>query len=232
MGYEIENTISSFERAVKIGAGIETDLYLTKDNVLVCFHDPEFQIGSNFYKISSLTVRELKEINFKDGRTIPTLQEVFQYFKNNSNALRYSCDIGNEKIGFELIKLVKKFSLFDRLEITEQNLRVIRNLRERSKTIKLVHTVPFIISKVNDKTVAFEKLMDYGVKALNVKNDRANYENLKNINDNGFECYVWGVNSKSRMKKILKMGYKDIKINAIYTNFPDILLEMLKQLSD
>lgn len=85
MGYEIENILPSFERAVRIGAGRETDIQLTKDNILVCFHDPGFQIESNYYKISSLTIGELREINFKDGRYIPTLQEVFQYFNNNSN---------------------------------------------------------------------------------------------------------------------------------------------------
>lgn len=38
--YEVENTISAFDKAMKLGAnGIEIDLQLTKDNVLVVFHD-------------------------------------------------------------------------------------------------------------------------------------------------------------------------------------------------
>ena len=37
-GYEVENTITAFEKAVIMGVGIETDVQLTKDNKLVCFH--------------------------------------------------------------------------------------------------------------------------------------------------------------------------------------------------
>ena len=34
-----ENTIKSFKYSFKRGYGIETDLHVTKDNQLVCFHD-------------------------------------------------------------------------------------------------------------------------------------------------------------------------------------------------
>ena len=38
-GYEIENTLPSFKKAVRMGAGIETDVQETKDKELICFHD-------------------------------------------------------------------------------------------------------------------------------------------------------------------------------------------------
>ena len=39
-GYEVENTLSAFEKALELGAtGIEIDLQLTKDNIFVVFHD-------------------------------------------------------------------------------------------------------------------------------------------------------------------------------------------------
>ncbi|MFX0030133.1 MAG: glycerophosphodiester phosphodiesterase, partial [Candidatus Hermodarchaeota archaeon] len=31
-GYEIENTVSAYKKAVSMGAGIEADVQLTKDN--------------------------------------------------------------------------------------------------------------------------------------------------------------------------------------------------------
>ena len=77
MGYEIENTMASFDKAVEFNVGIETDVQLTKDNYLICFHDPYFQILDNWYIVKDLTLEEIREIRFDDNRMIPTLDEVF-----------------------------------------------------------------------------------------------------------------------------------------------------------
>ena len=44
MGYCIENTMEAFRKAVEMKVGIETDIRLTIDKKLVCFHDPGFKI--------------------------------------------------------------------------------------------------------------------------------------------------------------------------------------------
>ena len=51
-GYCIENTINSFKTAVEMNANIESDLRLTKDNFLICFHDPGFKINKKWYENS------------------------------------------------------------------------------------------------------------------------------------------------------------------------------------
>ncbi len=58
-GYEIENTIPSFRKPVEMGAGIETDIKMTMDNKLICFHDQIFKIGMEYYYPSTLTYEEL-----------------------------------------------------------------------------------------------------------------------------------------------------------------------------
>jgi len=226
MGYEIENTIDSFEKAVVMGAGLETDLHLTKDNHLVCFHDPGFRIGTKFYTINLLTLEELNKIKFNDNRVIPTFDQVINRFKTTNKSLRYSCDIGNKKVGIALISLVKKYDILDKVEITEIKPRVLYALRKYDENIKLVHTTPHTLVKMNNKTVNFEKLRDNNINIINIKFDRAKIENFRNIIDNGMECYIWGVNSKARMKKVLGFRYKDKIPSAIYTNFPDILIDL------
>lgn len=63
-GYEIENTMSAFDKAMKLGAnGIEIDLQLTKDNVLVVFHDLNLSRLAGVNKlISDCTFDELSKI--------------------------------------------------------------------------------------------------------------------------------------------------------------------------
>ena len=60
-GYEIENTIPSFKKAVNIGAGIESDLNFTKDKKVICFHDPFFNIGTEQYFIQKLKLKKFKQ---------------------------------------------------------------------------------------------------------------------------------------------------------------------------
>ncbi len=226
MGYEIENTLSSFKKAVEVGAGIETDLQLTKDDKLLCLHDATFKIDSKWYNAKDLTFDELKALKFGDNRELTLIEDVFNHFSENNDNLMYSCDIGSKQAGFKLIDLVKKRSLLKNVEITDLNIYVLKALREYDKNIKLIHTIPHSISKVSEKTVKFQKARDIGIEILNLKYERANQDNFRAIIENGFKCYVWGVNAKFRMKKTLALQHKNQNVEGIYTDYPDILIKM------
>ncbi|MFX1259525.1 MAG: glycerophosphodiester phosphodiesterase family protein [Promethearchaeota archaeon] len=59
MRYYTENTLTSSEKAVSFGAGIETNVLLTKDKNLICFLNKSFQIGQKWYNRRNLTLKEL-----------------------------------------------------------------------------------------------------------------------------------------------------------------------------
>jgi len=228
MGYCIENTLDGFQKAVNMRVGIESDIRITKDKNLICFHDPFIKLGENSYLINKITLEELKGIPFKDERKIPTVIELFDAFITCPHTFRYSFDIANKKIGLALIELVEKYSYFNRVEITDTRIQLLRDLRNHNKSIKLVYTIPYNIIKLNEIQLDFEKLHEDQIKVLNIKNNRASEGNFKSIIDNGFKCYCWGVNSRNRMKKILNLRYKTECVSAIYTNYP----AELKQLRD
>jgi len=231
MGNCIENTIPCFKNAVKIGVNIETDLQLTKDNKLICYHDQHIKIDSEWYDVKKLTLVELKNIKFKDNREIPTIIEVFNALENYANDLRYSCDIRDIKVGLKLIDIATEFDILDKIEITERKHNTLLKLREYNKKIKLVHTLSENITIINDNVVDVETLKDLKIEVINIKSWRANITNLKQIIDFGFKCYVWGVNSKSRMKKVLNLSYNGEVVSAIYTDYPDILVKLRKDIS-
>lgn len=64
--YAPENTMSSFQKALDIGAnGIELDLQKTKDNKIVIFHDDIIDKKSDgIGKISDYTYNELLKYDF------------------------------------------------------------------------------------------------------------------------------------------------------------------------
>lgn len=228
MGNCIENTMPCFRKAVEMGIGIETDFQLTKDNELICFHDPFIKIESNWLNVTNLTYHELSEI-FGGKRTIPTANVLFSSFQNVNGGLRYSCDIRDKNSGLILINLAEEFKILDRIEITERSLKVLQYLRQFNKKVKLVYTSPENIKKINSN-IDFEKLHSLNIGAINVKGWRGNQDNLKSIVDNNLECYVWGVNNRRRMKKVLMLNYKNQCVSAIYTDYPDKLISLKEEL--
>jgi len=228
-GYEIENTIPAFKKAVSMGAGIETDVQLTKDHKLVCFHDPAIKIEEKYYLIKNFTLKELRAIKFEDNRSIPLVKEVFDIFKDAPNTLRYSFDIIDKKSGLKLLNLARKASLLKNIEITDRRLILLSALRRKYELSNLVHTLTETIRSINRKTVNLDKLRKLRINAINIRCKGQIEELFSDVIDHGLKCYIWGVNTKSNMKKIVKLRYKDEIVNAIYTDYPDKLLNLIRE---
>ena len=228
-GYEIGNTIPAFNKAIEIGVGIETDVQLTKDNCLICYHDSFLKTGKKYIAINSLTYQEIMDIKFKDGRVIPLAREVFQLVKNKSNNLRFSFDILTKKAGLELLKLSEEFSLLNKIEITDRRLIVLSQLRKYSNDVKLVYTLSLNSSQLIINQLNKSKLKKIDIKTINLKNTRHLEKNFKTIVENDLKCYVWGVNTKPNMKKVIKLIHNNKCVEAIYTDYPDILLNLIME---
>ncbi len=77
-----ENTIPAFEESYDKGMrGYETDIRMTKDGVLVVFHDSSLErITGLKGSIEELTLAELRSIRTKKGNPIPTVDELLDFF--------------------------------------------------------------------------------------------------------------------------------------------------------
>lgn len=229
-GYEIENTIAAFERAVEMGVGIEADLRFTKNKKVICFHDPFFKVGDQHYLIQNLTYLEIQAIKFEDLRKVPTLEEVFDTFNSVSHNLRYSFDIADKEVGLELLNIAGRSKVLDRIEITDRRINVLTHLRKRNQKVKLIYTLAENVNRIADKSLLLKKLTNIKVHTINLRMKKNTEELFKQIIDNDFGCYVWGVNSKINMNRILKLRYKKSHVSAIYTDYPDKLIGLIKEL--
>jgi glycerophosphoryl diester phosphodiesterase len=74
-----ENTVEAFEAALAEGAtGIETDLRLTRDGVLVCLHDPDLRrTGADRRRVTGLTASELARVRLTGGGRVPRLADLW-----------------------------------------------------------------------------------------------------------------------------------------------------------
>ncbi len=73
-----ENSMAAFRKAIESGYGIELDIQLTKDDVIVVCHDFHLKrVCGVDKKIRELTYAELQQYTLYDSKeTIPTLEEV------------------------------------------------------------------------------------------------------------------------------------------------------------
>lgn len=122
-----ENTLSAFCAAAEIDgiAGIELDVQLTKDNVLVVIHDETVERTTNGSgNVRDFTLEELKTLAIagKDGivEHIPTMEEVCVLLQDycHRNGLLINIELKNSKIRYEgmeemLLELIQKYDLKD-----------------------------------------------------------------------------------------------------------------------
>ena len=75
-----ENSLSAFENAVKNGFGIELDVQLSKDDVVMVFHDYSLKrMTGTEGDLKDFTKDQLKELSLlSTNEKIPTFEEVLQ----------------------------------------------------------------------------------------------------------------------------------------------------------
>ena len=113
-----ENTMESFCSAVELGVDmIETDVHLTKDNVLILMHDHDVERTTNGEGlISEMTYEEIKKLNAgteNKPASVPTLLEFLEYCANipdltlNLEIKVYLEDEGPERVAYTVDETVK-----------------------------------------------------------------------------------------------------------------------------
>ena len=229
-GYEIENTIPSFRKAVEMGAGIETDVQMTVDNKLICFHDQIIKLGIEYFYPSKLTYEELTQLKFEDNRKVPLIKDVFQAFMKEYHNIRYSFDIATRKVGLELIHLVKENNLINAIEISDRRIGVLSSLKRKNDSVKLINTSDGNFTRINNQTLNIDRLKDHRISTINVRYKRNIATLFKDIIDNDFTCYIWNVNKIKSMKQVLELNYKGKIVDAIYTDYPDKLIDLREKI--
>ena len=81
-----ENTLAAIERALRQGAdGVEVDLRLTADGVVVCLHDPTLlRMTGNARDVTAVRFRDLPTV---DGHPLPRMAEVLDLVGNRGHVV-------------------------------------------------------------------------------------------------------------------------------------------------
>ena len=137
-----ENTLESFEWSWAHGITPESDLRLTKDGVIVCFHDASFkrvpysiddQLKKSSVEKSTLAeVQQLDVGSFRGpqfaGERIPTLESVLAKMEGKPDRLLY-LDIKSIDLK-QLEALVRKHKVERQVIFTSENHRLLRDWKK------------------------------------------------------------------------------------------------------
>ena len=138
-----QNTLNGMILAYEMGAdGIETDLYVTKDNQIVLFHDGTLDaLTDGTGSIESHTLAELKELTIDEYpgicETIPSLEEVFQYFKDKDVLFMLELKSSNTQLIPLLKDLLEKYDFKDKVILMTNLTAQLRSAHELIPEVSL-----------------------------------------------------------------------------------------------
>ena len=124
-----ENSIAAFKKALKYNYSIELDVQLTKDNVLVVFHDENLKRMTGIDKLiqdsNYKEIKDLKLLNTKEY--IPTLDEVLKLIDNK---VLLDIEVKSTKKIKEITNILKdKLKEYNNYVLKSFDPRIVRNLK-------------------------------------------------------------------------------------------------------
>lgn len=95
-GYCPENTMASFRKAVELGCdGVETDVQMTSDGVMVLIHDEMVDRTTDGKGlVKSFSYKALRSLNAGDNEAIPTAEELLIFAKENNIRINFELKTG------------------------------------------------------------------------------------------------------------------------------------------
>ena len=229
-GYEPENTLRSFHRALDLGAdGIELDVRLSKDNIPVVIHDHAVDTVSNGHGfVRELSFSRLRELDFGKGERIPTLENIFEVFGKKTIINVELKEGGLEK---SVISLIVRFKLWDSVIVSAfdecENEKEIfptswDDLFRIQRADPKVQIALLARSKQNiKKAISFAKI--YNIKSIHVSRrsvifgGKSLVEETHNSTKSLF--FVYTVNNPIMMRYLRNK----LNIDGVFTDYLDII---------
>lgn len=234
-----ENTMVAFSGAFELGFWwLETDLHLTRDGVVVCFHDDTLERTTDATgPVIERTLAELKQVDagyrfYSEGGypyrgagvKIPTLEEVVTTFP----AVRVVVDLKQDGLEEPLADLIARLDLWDRLVVGSfsderlQRFRVVTDYRVATSG------GPEEIRRALSAAREGREIPDPEADALQVP---SRYRGIRIITrdtvaafkEKGYRVHVWTVNSPQQMHRLLDLG-----VGGLITDRPDLLRDVLR----
>ena len=226
-----ENTLESFARAINYGIdSIETDVWLSKDNVLVIYHGwGEFGQLQNLYDHSGNII----ETNWKDlshyktladGLNMPTLKDVMELTKDK---IFLNLEIKDPRVNLIwpfLVELIEKYKYYDQIALSSFFFDYYNKTKEYNS--KFNRNIPFGFLYHRNNSQEF--IVDKGGNCLNVYWMDATKSLCDRAHKNGMAVLVWFEMLDEENFSVYKWLI-DNGVNVICSNEPMLAKKYVKE---
>ncbi|HKO78438.1 MAG TPA: glycerophosphodiester phosphodiesterase family protein [Flavobacterium sp.] len=213
-GYEPENTLISFEKAIEMGAdGIELDVHLSLDGHLIVIHDETIDRTTNGKGVvNQLTLRELKSFTINEKYTIPTLEEVLDLVNQRCFV---NIELKNQDMVEKVVQLIEHYISDknwnnDHFLVSSFDWNALQQVRFLNGNIRIG-----VLTETDlDLAISFARFMK--AEALHPDFQLLTNEYTAKIQEKGIQVFPWTVNEIDAIQRM-----KSFKVDGIITDFPD-----------
>ncbi len=221
-GHFPENTLLSFEEAIKTGAkAIELDIHACKTGELVVIHDDTVNRTTNKKgNIDNFSLLDLNKLNAGKNEKIPSLLEVLNLV--NSRA-KINIELKGKGTGKKLAAFLTdyckahkiKHSNFYISSFRHNELKTFHHLAPDFPIGILYHFYPRHFVMLAKKLKAH---------SINVSFSALSSTLVNKIHSHNLEVWVYTVNTIEQYDKVERLG-----VDAVFTNFPKLFVESRKK---
>lgn len=226
-----ENTMLSFYTGIYMGAnGIETDVQVTKDGILVLFHDDTLdRILGISGAVKDYTYAELLVYNVKNGSLydkIPTFEDFLKHFSHFD--LTFAIELKVTGIEREVAAMIHKYGVADKVIITSFIFDAIAEMKRVAPELRIGFLTKLfkdteIDAVVTDASKAvIDKLIAMGAYEICPKGSDITPEKVAEWHALGLGVRAWGISDTEIMKRVYEAG-----VDGMTVNFPDKLTEYI-----
>ncbi|MBQ9324447.1 MAG: glycerophosphodiester phosphodiesterase [Clostridia bacterium] len=228
-GYAPENTLEAFSLAADMHAdGVELDVHLTRDDVLVVAHDETVdRVSDGSGRICDMTLSELKQLHFNKthpeykNATIPTLEEVYALLK--PTGLCVNVELKNSIILYPQLE-EKCIALADRMGMRERVLYSSFNHYSMQHIKSIDPSIPCGLLYEATLVRPWEYAGSLKADALHPHFTQLLIPDIARLaHENGIRVHVWTVNQEEDIRMCLEAG-----ADMIITNYPDRAIALRK----
>jgi glycerophosphoryl diester phosphodiesterase len=222
-GHAPENTLSSFKKAVSLGATfIETDLQLTRDARLVAIHDETVNRTTNGKgAVHDMTLADLRRLDAGSwfgseyaGERIPTLAEILEFAKKHDVVFYLEMKPGGSWGGeHALISTLRDSGQIARTVVISFDANILATVRKIEPTVMTALLYDGQIEKPLDRA------MEIGARQLAVRGDFVSPWLLAAARKKDLQVVCWTVNHSAHMRLLMAAG-----VDGIMSDYPDRLV--------
>jgi len=213
-----ENTLLAHKLAYELGADmIETDVQETKDGTLVCIHDYTVNRTTNGCgAIAELTYREVRNLDAGNGQKIPTLDEVLDYVRGK---MKINIELKVTDIEKEVLSALKARNMISDVTISSFLHGTLISMKNLDASV----STAVLVSKIRNEMISY--VIEHEANALNPDYKNITPDIVIEAHRNNIQVFPWTVNDSGQMQALYEMS-----VDGIITNFPDVALQVLKNL--